>query len=101
MVEELDRHEAHYELMRASVLYRAGRAHEHLGESEEALRLFEAAGKVSGPSLDIYRADLAAAHLYERLNQREEAVRNYRRVASAVPNTAEGKAAFRALETLR
>jgi tetratricopeptide (TPR) repeat protein len=101
MVEQLAAHEPHHELMRATILYRAGRAREHLGEQEEALTLYEKAGKASGLSLDVYRADLAAARLYERLNHRQDAVRKYERVASAVPNTAEGRAAFRALQTLR
>jgi len=101
MVEQLEAHEPHHEVMRASILYRAGRSREHLGESEEALALYEAAGKSPGSSVDVYRADLAAARLYEQLNHRQDAVRKYQRVVSAVPNTAEGRAASRALQSLR
>lgn len=100
MVRNLEAHEPPYELMRSRILYRAGRAHEHLDDTGEALRLYEAAGNASQATLDTYRADLAAADLQQRLNHREDALRNYQRVASAVPNTAEGRAAFRALQTL-
>jgi tetratricopeptide (TPR) repeat protein len=101
MIEQLQARKPLYEAMRASILFRAGRAHEHVNELDEALRLYEAAGAAPGSSVDVYRAELAAAQLYERLHQREHAVRSYQRVASAVPNTAEGRAASRALEALR
>jgi tetratricopeptide (TPR) repeat protein len=79
------------------ILYLAGQAHEHIGEQEKALRLYEQGGALPGDSIDIYRADLAAASLYQRLGRLAEAERNYRSVASGVPDTDEGRAARRAL----
>ena len=100
LVRKLHEHARGYELMPAAkILYRAGRVHERLGELEEALQLYDAAGQLPGPSLDTYRANLAAAELDRHLNRPAEALRNYRRVAGAVPNTEEGKAALRALQS--
>ena len=101
LVRKLREHARGYELMPAAkILYRAGRVYERLGEPEEALQLYDAAsGQLPGPSLDTYRANLAAAELDRHLNRPAEALRNYRRVAGAVPNTEEGKAALRALQS--
>lgn len=82
----------------ATVLYNAGQAHEHLGELQEALHFYEEAGKLPGNSMDIYRADLAAANLNRRLNRPEAARKEYQRVAEAAPNTPMGKTARQALE---
>jgi len=79
------------------ILYVAGQAHEHIGEQEKALRLYEQGGALPGDSIDIYRAELATASLYQRLGRLAEAERNYQRVASVVPDTEEGRAARRAL----
>ena len=102
LVQRLGAHEPGWEMMPAArIFYRAGRAHERLGQLDEALELYETASRVPRPSRDTYRAGLAAAELDRRLNRREEALRNYQRVARAVPNTDEGRAALRALQSFR
>ncbi len=85
----------------AKLLYEAGQIHEHLGELAEALGSYESAGRLPGGDIYVYRAELAAADLYLRLNRRGEAFRKYERVSSAVPATDEGKAARRALKKLQ
>jgi len=100
LVQKLRQHARGYEMMPAAkILYRAGRVHERLGDMEEALQLYDAAGRFPGPNLDTYRASLAAAELDRQLDRPAEALRNYRRVAGAVPNTEEGKVALRALQS--
>lgn len=69
----------------ATILYKAGKAHEQLGEWQEALKLYETAGKLPESSDDSHRANLAAADLYLRLNRRVEALRDYQRVGSGRP----------------
>jgi len=85
----------------ARILYEAGQIHERLGEIETALPRYEEAGELPGDDVYVYRADLAAAALYVRLNRRSEALRAYRRVASAIPDTEEGKTANRALKSIQ
>jgi tetratricopeptide (TPR) repeat protein len=83
----------------ASLLYRDGMAQEHLGNTDRALQLYLEAGRQTGKDMDVYRAELAAAQLYAKLNRRPEAEEAYQRVASAIPDTEEGKRARRALPT--
>ncbi len=85
---------------RATILYRAGQAHEHLGEWQRALELYDEAGRIPGHPRDKYRAILAAARLNQRLNRLDEAKRQYQIVAGAVPHTDMGKEARRALRAL-
>src|SRR6516165_4678986 len=97
LVSKLQSNEAAGSTMPAArILYVAGQAHKHIGEQEKVLRLYEQGGALPGDSIDIYRAELAAASLYQRLGRLAEAERNYQRVASAVPDTEEGRAARRA-----
>jgi tetratricopeptide (TPR) repeat protein len=84
----------------AKILYQAGQARGQLRETEEALRLYEEAAKLAENDMYAYRAELAAAGLCLQLNRRADAQRKYERVASAVPNTDEGKAARRSLKQL-
>jgi len=101
----LARHEAHAPgysgIPLAKILYQAGQVHVTLGETEEALRLYEEAAKLSESDMYVYRAELAAAGLCLQLNRRADALRKYERVASAIPHTEEGKAASRSLERLQ
>ena len=84
----------------AKILYQAGQAHEHLGQLQQALQLFEEAGKLPHKDGEVYKAQLAAAGLYQRLNRPADARRAYQQVPRAVPVTEEGKAARRALRQL-
>lgn len=100
LTQELISHKPGYEVMpAATIFYRAGKAHEKLGDNEEALRLYNNASQLPS-SRDTYRADLAAAELDRRLNRQQEAKSHYQRVANAAPDTDEGKAARRALRSL-
>ena len=86
LVSKLQSNEAAGSTMPAArILYVAAQAHKHIGEQEKALRLYEQGGALPGDSIDIYRAELAVASLYQRLGRLAEAERNYQRVASAVP----------------
>jgi len=49
----------------------------------------------------VYRAELAAAGLCLQLNRCSDAARRYERVANAIPNTDEGRAARRSLRQLQ
>jgi tetratricopeptide (TPR) repeat protein len=82
----------------AKIFYEAGRIHARQDEWDQALRCYNRAGRFPGNDIYVYRAELAAADLDLRFDRREEARRRYHRVASAVPNTDEGKAARRALK---
>jgi tetratricopeptide (TPR) repeat protein len=85
----------------AKVLYQAGEAHSRAGEGDVALRRFEEAAKLGDNNIYVYRAELAAAGLYLQRNRRAEALRRYQRVAGAVPDTDEGRAARRSLKQLQ
>jgi tetratricopeptide (TPR) repeat protein len=84
----------------AKILYQAGEGRMRLGERDQALKRFEAAAKLPPNDIYVYRAELAAAGLYRQMNRPSDALRKYRRVADAIPQTAEGKAARQALKTL-
>lgn len=84
----------------AEIFYQAGKAHERLGQLQQALQLFEEAGKLPHKDAEVYKAQLAAAALYQRLSRPADARRTYQQVAHAVPDTEEGKAARRALKQL-
>jgi tetratricopeptide (TPR) repeat protein len=84
----------------AEILYRAGQAHEHLGELQKALALYHEAGKVPGKSIQVYEANLAAARLDQQFKDTPRAKREYELVASAVPDTDLGRQAREALENL-
>jgi tetratricopeptide (TPR) repeat protein len=81
----------------AKILYEAGRIHARLGDMDTALARFAAAARLPGNDVYIYRAALAAADVETRLKRNSQAIRNYQRVADAVPNTDEGRAARHAL----
>lgn len=82
------------------ILYQAGQAYEHLQQSEAALARYAEAGSMSGSDRYIYVAELAAADLQMRSQKPDAARSHYQRVAEAVPDTEEGKAARRALRKL-
>ncbi|MGH9401045.1 MAG: tetratricopeptide repeat protein [Terriglobia bacterium] len=86
---------------RAAILLQAGEAHERLGEFEKALDLYREAGKQPGPSTAVYRSDLAAARLDQRLHHLAEAKREYQTVVDGVPDTDLADEARRALADLR
>lgn len=99
MVAKYEAHQPGYTLIPvAKILYEAGQIHDRLGESAEALKRYEEAERLPANDIYVYRAELAAADLYWRQNRRSDALRKYRHVAAAVPNTEEGKAASRALK---
>lgn len=101
LLQNLATHDPGYELMpAATIFYRAGKAHQQLGETEEALRLYNAATQLPA-CRDTYRADLAVADLYRRLNRQEDARLRYQRVVNGIPDTDEGRAARSALRSLR
>jgi tetratricopeptide (TPR) repeat protein len=85
----------------AKILYQAGQARAQLGETEEALRLYDRAANLDENDLYVHRAELAAAGLCLQLDRRAEALRRYERVAQAVPDSEEGKAAQRSLKQLQ
>jgi tetratricopeptide (TPR) repeat protein len=85
----------------AKILYQAGQARVQLGETEEALRLYDRAANLDENDFYVHRAELAAAGLCLQMNQRAEALRKYERVAKAVPNSEEGKTARRFVKQLQ
>lgn len=85
----------------ALILYRAGHAHERMGETDEALTLYGEAANDPSKSLMGYRAEMAAADMERRLNRFDAARKSYQRVMDAVPNTDLGQAAREALTELR
>ena len=102
LMARLDSRAPGYELIPAArILYETGKAHEHLGEMDQALRLYDRAAAVPGKKPFSYQAELAAAQLDLRLNHPAAARQRYQRVAQAVPDTEEGKAARQALQGLR
>jgi len=101
LVARLDSRGPGYELMPAArIFYEAGKAHEHVGEADQALRLYDRAAMVPGKKPFSYQAELAAAHLELQLNHPAGARRRYQQIADAVPDTAEGKAARQALKEI-
>ncbi|MGH9435597.1 MAG: tetratricopeptide repeat protein [Terriglobia bacterium] len=96
-VEKYVRREENKHAPRALILFRAGEAHEHLGELQQALDLYHAAGSVPGQARAIYQADLAAARLDEHFSHAARARQEYQLVADSVPETDLGDAARRAL----
>jgi tetratricopeptide (TPR) repeat protein len=102
MAAKCQAHEPGYtKILASQILYQAGQGHLHAGEITEALARFEGAAKLPGDDLYIYRSELAAADLCVRLHRAPDALRKYQRVADAVPNTEEGRAARRALRKLQ
>ena len=88
------------EIPLAKILFQAGEVWESQGSPEQALVRYERAGKLGDNNIYIFRSELAAADICVRLNRRAEALRKYQRVAAAIPNTGEGKAARQALKRL-
>jgi len=88
------------EIPLAKILFQAGEVWGSQGSPEQALLRYERAGKLGDNNIYVFRAELAAADLCVRLNRRAEALRKYQRVAAAIPNTSEGKAARQALKRL-
>ena len=102
MVERLDKQEPGYaDMPAARVLFEAGQVHAQLGETKVALAQFERASTLPANDIFVYRAELAAANLCVTLDRRPEALRRYERIANAIPETDEGKAAKRALKKFR
>lgn len=85
----------------AKILFQAGEVWERAAKQDEALCRYEQAGKLGDNNIYVYRAELAAAGVCVQMNRRAEARRKYQRVASAIPDTGEGKAARQALKKLR
>ncbi len=81
----------------AKVLFLSGQAHEKLGENELALARWNEAAKLSGDDAYIRRAQLADAELLQRLGHAEEARVHFQQLASAFPDSDEGKIARKAL----
>jgi tetratricopeptide (TPR) repeat protein len=85
---------------KAEILYRAGQAHEHLGQLKKALALYHEAGEIPGKSMQVYQANLAAARLDQQFKDTSRAKREYELVATAVPDTDLGRQARDALQNL-
>jgi len=101
LVARLDSRAPGYEQMPAArILYETGKAHEHLGEMDEALRLYDRAATVPGKKPFSYEAELAAAHLELQLNHPAAARQRYQQIVDAAPDTEEGKAARQALRDI-
>jgi tetratricopeptide (TPR) repeat protein len=83
------------------LLYKSGRAYEHLQQDETALQKYIEAGSLSGDDRYIYRSALAAADIYTRQQKLCTARTQYQRIASATPNSEEGKAALHNLRNLK
>ncbi len=82
----------------AKVMWLAGQVREVLREPNEALQLYEEAGRIRGGAPFNYRALLAAARLLTQVNRTEDARRKYEEVAQATPDSEEGKQAKKALK---
>jgi len=101
LVERFDSRAPGYEQIPAArIFYETGKAHEHLGEMDQALGLYDRAATVPGKIPFSYEAELAAAHLELQLNHPTAARQRYQQIAGAVPNTEEGKAARQALKEI-
>jgi len=101
LVTRLDSRAPGYEQIPAArILYETGKAHEHLGEMDQALRLYDRAATLPGKKPFSYEAELAAAHLELQLNHPAAARQRYQQIANAVPDTEEGKAARQALKEI-
>lgn len=85
---------------KVEMLYRAGQAHQEVGELQKALDFYHEASQLPGSSLQIYEAALAAGRLDQHFDHTPRAKREYELVASAVPNTELGRQARQALESL-
>jgi tetratricopeptide (TPR) repeat protein len=81
----------------AELLYRDGEAHEHLGDLQKALDVYHRAGKLPGTSMQIYKADVAAARLDQRFNHIPQAKAEYQIVVQSIPDTDIGRQARQAL----
>jgi tetratricopeptide (TPR) repeat protein len=101
LVSRLETHQPGYEQMPAArILYEAGQIHAQLGETETALARFQQAARLPANDVYVYRAQLAAANLEVQLHHQAAAIQGYKRVAEAIPDTDEGKAARSALRRL-
>ncbi len=87
------------DLPAAKIYYQAGETYFHLGDQEQALQRYRKAAGSSERSTYVYRAELAAAAIELRQAHSEDARIRYERVAKAVPDTDEGRAAARALKS--
>jgi uncharacterized protein DUF3808 len=98
----LQKYEAHApgfeDLPLARVYFQAGETYSRLGDSDEALRRYKKAANSPGKSIYVFRAELAAAAIELKQKRNEDARSRYKRVAEAVPETAEGRAANQALK---
>jgi len=84
----------------AKTLYQTGEAFARAGDLKRAEALYAHAEKCSDNNIFVYRAALAAGGLDEQMNRLEDARRRFQRVANAVPETGEGKAARERLKRL-
>lgn len=85
----------------SKIYYQAGDARTHTGENQAALERYDQAAKLPDNDIYVYRAELAAAELCLKNQKPAEALRKYQRVAKAVPDTDEGKAARQKLKQLQ
>jgi tetratricopeptide (TPR) repeat protein len=84
----------------AKIFYQAGQVYGQLGETGKALSRYQKAGALPDGNIYVYRAELAAAAIEMKQNHGAEARSRYQRVARAVPDTGEGRAAAQALKSL-
>lgn len=82
----------------AKALYLSGQAHEKLGEHELALARYDEAEQLKKDDPYIRKAALAHADLLKRTGRADEARLHYQQLASAFPESDEGKAASKALK---
>ena len=84
----------------AKIYYQAGEARTHTGEDQVALERYDQAARLPENDIYVYRAELAAGKICLESQRTEDARRRYERVARAIPNTDEGKAARQRLKQL-
>ncbi len=101
LVAKHDRGAAGYgEIPLAKILFQAGESWQTQGNLEQSLLRYARAGELRDNNIYVFRAELAAAEICIRLNRRAEALRRYRHVAAAIPDTDEGKTARQTLKRL-
>jgi hypothetical protein len=83
----------------AKIYYLAAEAYARFGQEQEALHRYQASANLQENSIYVYRAELAAAKIELKKNCSEDARHRYERVAKAVPDTDEGRAASQALKS--
>ncbi len=83
------------------LLYFTGQAHEHNGDNEKALALYQEAGQLTTRDVYVNRAELALANLQAKANRTDEARKTYEHVAAVAGDSEEARQARKALKILK